>query len=635
MMMRFICILFLSFFLGNQAFSKCRVHIGDLNWDSSNIHTAVVGYLLKHGYDCEVKKTYGATLPIYSAWYAGNVDLIMEIWYANLKAPVDKALATKKVQFAGEATRDPLQAWFIPKYLQEQYPDLQSVEDLKRYRHLFQSPLDKEKGRFYNCVAGWGCTIINTIKLQAYGLNEYYEDFIPGSGGALSAAFKSAYTQKQPIVGYYWGPTLLMSEIELVALKEPEYKKNIWSKMLEDNFELVKKNGGAGIKNKKIQATEYPPIPLYIGVTTKWAKENPRLMAFLGKYHIDSETLSKYSNYLRYEEGGDLEKTAIRFLKGNTQWQGWLPAAEADKVKKSLNLLGGLDTGKDSLWWDKNPINIDFVEPTNQFIDELLKRYGHILNAFSKNMTHAIILVGKFLSWLPWSVFLLSLFLISYLFSRSWRMTSMVTLSTFLLASLGENLWLEAMQTLSLMLISVLISLVIGIPLGIISAKSKRISSYLKPALDFMQTMPSFVYLVPAIMLFGLGEVPAVFATLVYAIPPLIRLTELGIREIDKEIIEVTEAFGDSFFHKLFFVEIPLALPSIMQGINQMTMMALSMVVIASMIGAPGLGKTVLVGMQQLNVGLALQAGVAIVLLAIILDRIIQAIGQRFGGESE
>jgi len=172
------------------------------------------------------------------------------------------------------------------------------------------------------------------------------------------------------------------------------------------------------------------------------------------------------------------------------------------------------------------------------------------------------------------------------------------------------------------------ISVVIAIPLGILAARSDRLRAVLMPLLDIMQTMPSFVYLIPVLMLFGLGKVPAIFATVIYAAPPLIRLTDLGIRQVDREVMEAINAFGANRWQQLFGVQLPLALPSIMAGINQTTMMALSMVVIASMIGARGLGEDVLVGIQTLNVGKGLEAGLAIVILAVVIDRITQAYGR-------
>lgn len=191
------------------------------------------------------------------------------------------------------------------------------------------------------------------------------------------------------------------------------------------------------------------------------------------------------------------------------------------------------------------------------------------------------------------------------------------------------GLWDKAMQTLALMLVATSFSVMMGVPVGIIMSRSNRFRSWLLPLLDAMQTMPSFVYLIPALLLFGLGKVPAIFATVIYAIVPVIRLTDLGIRLVDKEVVEASQAFGATPRQQLFGVYLPLALPTIMAGINQTTMLALSMVVVASMIGARGLGEEVLLGIQRLDVGRGATAGLAIVFLAIIMDRITQSYGKR------
>nr|WP_277398512.1 ABC transporter permease subunit [Burkholderia sp. Ac-20353] len=178
------------------------------------------------------------------------------------------------------------------------------------------------------------------------------------------------------------------------------------------------------------------------------------------------------------------------------------------------------------------------------------------------------------------------------------------------------------------MLVSVLVTVLIGIPLGIAMAKSSKLRRVLNPTLDMMQTLPSFVYLIPVLMLFGLGRVPAIFATTVYALPPLMRLTELGLRQLPEDVLEASQAFGATSFQQLFSVELPLARPSIMAGLNQAVMMSLAMVVIASMIGARGLGEDVLSSINNLDMGQGLQAGLAIVMLAMVFDRVTQAYGR-------
>ena len=178
------------------------------------------------------------------------------------------------------------------------------------------------------------------------------------------------------------------------------------------------------------------------------------------------------------------------------------------------------------------------------------------------------------------------------------------------------------MQTLSVVIVSVLLALLLGVPAGIAMGVSDRADAALTPLLDAMQTMPSFVYLIPALMFFGLGKVPALIATLIYAVPPVIRLTNVGIRQVPKETLEAAKAFGANPRQILFDVQLPLAIPSIMVGINQTTMMALAMVVIASMIGARGLGLEVLLAINRIEVGRGFEAGLCIVILAIVIDRI-------------
>jgi len=191
----------------------------------------------------------------------------------------------------------------------------------------------------------------------------------------------------------------------------------------------------------------------------------------------------------------------------------------------------------------------------------------------------------------------------------------------------GMDIWKETVATLALVISSSLVALVIGIPIGIAMARSDGVQAVVRPVLDFMQTMPPFVYLIPAAIFFGLGKVPGAIATLIFAMPPAVRLTNLGIRQVSPEHVEAGHAFGCTDRQLLFKVQLPLAMPSIMAGVNQTIMLALSMVVIASMIGAGGLGNTVLTGIQRLNVGLGFEGGLGVVLLAILLDRITQSFG--------
>ena len=261
------------------------------------------------------------------------------------------------------------------------------------------------------------------------------------------------------------------------------------------------------------------------------------------------------------------------------------------------------------------------------FVDGIVTEYGDSLGALSDHFERWLAWFEKLLRTAPWWSVVLAVIVIAWLLTRRIGLSLLMGGLLCIIGLLG--LWDAGMQTLALMLMATFLSVVIGIPVGILMGRLDWVRAVLHPVLDIMQTMPSFVYLIPVVMLFGLGKTPALIATIIYAVAPLIRLTDLGIRLADKEVLEASRAYGANAWQQLFGVQIPLALPNIMAGINQTTMMALAMVVIASMIGATGLGQEVLLGINRLEVGRGLMAGVSIVVLAILFDRITQAYGRR------
>ncbi len=231
-----------------------------------------------------------------------------------------------------------------------------------------------------------------------------------------------------------------------------------------------------------------------------------------------------------------------------------------------------------------------------------------------------------FLLWLPWWAVLLLIVLVAWrLASR--RVAIFTAAAMYFIGML--DLWDLCMSTLALIATAVLISVVVGVPTGILSARSARIDNIVRPVLDVMQTMPAFVYLIPALMFFGIGKVPGVMATVIFAVPPAVRLTNLGIKQVPQDLVEAAQTFGSTKMQLLFKVQLPLAMPSIMAGINQTIMLSLSMVVLAAMIAAGGLGREVFMALGQVDIGRGFVAGLAIVLVAMILDRITQALGKR------
>ncbi len=260
-------------------------------------------------------------------------------------------------------------------------------------------------------------------------------------------------------------------------------------------------------------------------------------------------------------------------------------------------------------------------------MDWLLINGDAAFDAIGDTILYILLSIHNFFLWMPWIVLVILVGVLAWRVMRAWWAGLGMAVLLTLVGSFGY--WDLAMMTLSIITASVIISLGLGIPIGILMARNNRVESIVKPVLDAMQTMPSFVYLIPALMFFGLGKVPAVFATIIYAMPPVIRLTNVGIRQVSKNVVEAAQAFGSSPRQVLFEVQLPLAIPSILVGINQTTMMALSMVVIASMIGAKGLGMEVLLAINRIEVGRGFEAGLCIVLLAIVIDRITHAMAAR------
>ena len=248
-----------------------------------------------------------------------------------------------------------------------------------------------------------------------------------------------------------------------------------------------------------------------------------------------------------------------------------------------------------------HPLFVYGFRPFSEFVEALLRAIEAIL------------------LWLPWPVHFILLYAVGYK-AGGHRLALLATVGLLLMGLFG--LWEASMETFALMGVAVNVTLLIGIPLGILAARSPRFEAFLRPVLDAMQTMPAFVYLIPVVLFFGIARTPSVIATMIYALPPAIRLTTLGIRQVPEQAVEAADAFGSTGGQKLRKVQLPLALPSILLGVNQTIMMALGIVVIAALIGAGGLGGEVLDGLQRLRVGQALEAGLAIVFLAIIFDRI-------------
>ena len=255
------------------------------------------------------------------------------------------------------------------------------------------------------------------------------------------------------------------------------------------------------------------------------------------------------------------------------------------------------------------------------------RAYGDALESFFEPLLYFLVWLEKLLMNAPWPIIIIVLATLAWLGARSWLVVFSTAAAFCMIGYFG--MWEDTMATLAIISVATLLCIVVGIPLGIWMSWSNRVQSIITPILDVMQTIPSFVYLIPVVMLLGIGKVPGLLAVCIYAVPPIVRLTNLGLRLVDKEVLEAADAFGASYRQKLFGVQIPLALPNIFAGVNQTIMMSLAMVVIASMIGVRGLGVPVLRAVSNQYLALGLMNGLAIVALAIIFDRISQTFGKR------
>jgi glycine betaine/proline transport system permease protein len=256
----------------------------------------------------------------------------------------------------------------------------------------------------------------------------------------------------------------------------------------------------------------------------------------------------------------------------------------------------------------------------------LTDNFAAAFDVISHVVGFILIKIDFFFNWIPWPIAIGVIVVIAWLVSGH-RVAIFTAIALFLMGSL--ELWAEGMSTLALVTTAVFISVVLGLPTGILSAKNERFDALLRPVLDGMQTIPSFVYLIPAIMFFGIGNVPGIMATVIFSLPPMVRLTSLGIRQVDFEVVEAGHAFGSTPWQLLVKIQLPLALPSIMAGVNQTVMMALSMVVVAAMIGAGGLGYKILYSIQRVDLAVGIEAGLGILFIAMVLDRILQGVTKR------
>ncbi|WP_231506091.1 glycine betaine/L-proline ABC transporter substrate-binding protein ProX [Planktothrix serta] len=600
------------------------VRLGTSDWIEDRFQTEIINMGLERlGY--KTAPLVGVAYPaLYTAVANGDLDIAPVFGEPGHNEFYKNAGGAKKLEKVG-LLFPLMQGYQIDKKTADKYgiTNLQQFQDPK-IAQLFDSDGDG-KADLVGCDPGWSCELEMEHHFDAYKLRDTVE-INQGNYTALIADALTRYKQGEPFFSYVYSPFWLGQVLkvgqDVIWLEVPFTASNIKN--------LTAKDTSVNGKNLGMVQGKYRVI-----ANQKFLAKNPSAKHFLELVKIPYKDMIRESYRIKNGEDKpqDIRRHAEEWVKQNQDlFEGWLA-----QINQTSNQLG------------KQPSSVE-----NNINSQRLKRLNILLNPFElytipldKWITATInFLVDHFrpffqslripISWVLTEIRgllltippLISLLLISLM---TWKIAGQGVgiYSLLALTLIGfVGLWEAAMVSLALVITAVIFCIIIGIPLGVACARSDRFEQVFRPLLDAMQTLPTFVYLVPVVMLFGIGEVPGVIATIIYALPPLIRFTNLGIRQVSTEVVEAAYAFGSTPRQILWEVQIPLAIPTILAGVNQTVLFALGMSVIASMIAVPGLGLTVLQGVGRLDVGMAAVGGLGIVLLAILLDRITQAIGK-------
>lgn len=612
-------LLFLSSFTGVGKASKGTIVFGDAGWESNKFHNAVAGTIAEKVFDYNWEETPGSSAVVHEGLLMGEIDVQMEEWTDNLPMYLQD-VEDGKLQELSVNFDDNYQGVYVPRYVIEgdeergieaSAPDLEYIWDLKKYPEVFQDAENPNKGRMYGAITGWKVDTILRNKFRNYGLDENFVYFSPGSDTALQTAVINAYDKGEAVASYYWEPTALLGKYDMVLLKDEPY--------VDEEAFLAGE-------------TELPSMRVTIAASNNFyeAEENQEFVEFLSNYETSSALTSKALAYMEDEEAS-YKEAALWFLLNHKEIVSeWLTEEEYETLYENLEEEVG-KTGF-SLYEFPFELPVDFNK-IDDAVRDFSVRHDGFFSAITRGLTNFVNAIEKVLHFIPWFVLIGLVFFATY--QLLGKMTSAILYSVLLFFIGLVGYWDLMNETLAIILASVAISLLIGFPLGILISASDKADQIFRPILDTMQTMPVFVYLIPALLFFGLGKAPGVIATTIYAVVPMIRLTSLGIRSIDEEVVEASIAFGSTWLQSLIKVQIPQALPTIMTGINQTIMMAISMVVTTSMIGVRGLGMEVLDGVNKIEIGRGLISGISVVIIAIILDRITQGFVAKSEVESD
>lgn len=579
---------------------KTSITFADVGWDSIKLNNALAGLVAENVFGYTWQETPGSTPISHEALMLGDVDVHMEEWTDNISSYQTDLQAGKFTEL-GINFNDNYQGFYIPRYVADEYPDLKTVKDLAKYPELFPDPEDASKGIIYGGITGWSITEVMEKKVSAYGLDQYYNYFVSGSDAVLNTAMTSAWDNQEPIVAYYWEPTWLLGKYDFVLLEDDPYNP--------DTFQ-----DGIGA---------CPAVTVTVAVSNDFAASNPEYCAFLSNFSMPSAIISEALAYMQDSSASYTQAAQWLLTESHPELVSqWLTDEQADALLESLGSSDGGGFSLSELLFQFPA----FLQLDTEAIDSAVRSFAvwasPVLDAISGALGSLVSCINLLLRYIPWPVLVLAVAALGWRSRGSIRSGILYGVLFALIGAVGY--WDMMELTLSIVIASVIIALIIGLPVGILLSGSDRANRIVRPILDTMQTMPVFVYLIPALLLFGTGNASAVIATVIYAVVPVIRLTSLGIRQVDKEVVEAARSFGSTKRQALFKVQIPQALPTIMTGVNQTLMMAMAMVVTTSMIGARGLGMEVLNAVNRIEIGRGLVAGSCVVILAIILDRVTQ-----------
>lgn len=594
-----------------QAAECGAVRIAEMSWGSAAIAANIEKLILEKGYGCRVELVAGDTVPtLTSMAERGEPDIAPELWINAAREVIERGVRENRLKIANKVLSDGgIEGWYVPKHMVERHPELTTLDAVLKRPDLFPDAEAPGKGRFYTCPAGWACQIVNDNLFHAYGLDKAgFVAFGPGSGEGLAAAIAKAHERKEPFFGYYFGPTAVLGRYPMVRLDGMVHDPAGWACMSKANCATPAPN-------------MYPPAEVIGLVAARFAETAPEAFAFLQKVALPNATVSALLAW-QEEKRATAAETAQYFLQTQESiWTAWMPREIAAKIGTA-----GPDWVSDFPALD--PARLRALERSiDDAYRSFTRSYGAGIEHLFDPLLALLVVFEELLLAAPWWFVLAALVALVHLAGRNWKLSLGVALAFFAIGYLG--MWDDTMRTLAIISVSTALAIALGIPIGVLMARCDRARAVATPLLDVMQTLPIFVYLIPVVMLLGLGKVPGMIAVVIYAIAPVIRMTDLGLRLVDKDVLEAADAFGASPRQRLLGVQLPLALPNVMAGINQTVMLALSMVVIASMIGVRGLGQPVLRAVTNQYFAVGLFYGAAVVALAVMFDRTFQAYGRR------